>query len=256
MYERQLLRELEALRPDVKSAADKAIPKANGIPRPTVIPPLDDPALKPLPPSVAASGNATPVRSPSPPRHDGLPPQSPGAGPSRTPVIPATPSAPPINTTSNPTAQPKNPLVQPSSPLTRTSSFAPTTATAAAFTPPTITSFNPLAASARAASSMNEPPLGGRFVDGTKSMFIKPPTSPVTQSPAPPSASHDPLLSPSPHPLARSSSVPVADVNANAGFDPLGQARPAAFMSASVRVQPSRPRLDAREAASKLANMF
>ena len=40
------------------------------------------------------------------------------------------------------------------------------------------------------------------------------------------------------------------------GLDPLGMARPGAFMSASVRVQPTRPRLDAREAASKLANMF
>ena len=37
--------------------------------------------------------------------------------------------------------------------------------------------------------------------------------------------------------------------------DPLGGLRPA-YMSASVRVQPTRQRLDAREAASKLANMF
>jgi hypothetical protein len=37
--------------------------------------------------------------------------------------------------------------------------------------------------------------------------------------------------------------------------DPLGSIRPHQ-MSSSVRVQPTRPRLDAREAASKLANMF
>jgi hypothetical protein len=37
--------------------------------------------------------------------------------------------------------------------------------------------------------------------------------------------------------------------------DPLGGIRPA-HMSASVRVQPMRRKLDAREAASKLANMF
>ena len=39
------------------------------------------------------------------------------------------------------------------------------------------------------------------------------------------------------------------------GLDPLGQFKPA-FASASVRVNPARPRLDAKEAASKLANMF
>lgn len=41
----------------------------------------------------------------------------------------------------------------------------------------------------------------------------------------------------------------------NDGFDPLGQARPS-YMSQSMRVTPTRQRLDAREAASKLANMF
>jgi len=39
------------------------------------------------------------------------------------------------------------------------------------------------------------------------------------------------------------------------GLDPLGQARPS-YMSQSVRVTPTRQKLDAREAASKLANMF
>ena len=39
------------------------------------------------------------------------------------------------------------------------------------------------------------------------------------------------------------------------GLDPLGQATPS-YMTQSVRVTPTRQRLDAREAASKLANMF
>jgi hypothetical protein len=38
-------------------------------------------------------------------------------------------------------------------------------------------------------------------------------------------------------------------------LDPLGLAKPT-YMTSSVRVQPTRPRLDAKEAASKLANMF
>lgn len=41
----------------------------------------------------------------------------------------------------------------------------------------------------------------------------------------------------------------------NESLDPLGQGKPN-FMSRSLRVQPTRPRLDAKEAASKLANMF
>lgn len=49
---------------------------------------------------------------------------------------------------------------------------------------------------------------------------------------------------------------PLQTAGAGAGgYDPLGQAR-FGGMSASVRVQPTRPRLDPKEAASKLANMF
>lgn len=226
MYERQLLRELEALRPDVNSAADKAIAKPNGVPRPTYVPPLEDAPLKFAPPPISVS---TPVsaRIPSPivsgvpsgVKQEVMPPQSPGAGPSRSPL----PTATSFTSTTRP--------------------FMPTTKS---FTPPV------------PPPSASGPPLGGRFVDGTKSMFIHPTPSPLTASPSlgPPTPaqpqSHDPLMGA--HPLGRSFSVPA--VETNEAFDPLGQARPAAFMSASMRVQPSRPRLDAREAASKLANMF
>jgi hypothetical protein len=61
-------------------------------------------------------------------------------------------------------------------------------------------------------------------------------------------------------PLGAGPSTPVSPTvngySSASTMDPLGMGRPGAFMSASVRVQPTRPRLDAREAASKLANMF
>ncbi len=75
----------------------------------------------------------------------------------------------------------------------------------------------------------------------------------------PPSAPFDPLRSDS-YPI----SLPPADAVNRAvsqqlprpqETDPLGNIRPHQ-MSASMRVQPTRPRLDPREAASKLANMF
>ncbi|KAI0375854.1 hypothetical protein BV20DRAFT_959899 [Pilatotrama ljubarskyi] len=271
VYERQHLRELEALRPEVSNANKKHIPqKPVSAPRPSYIPPLEDFSSKPpiprpasgppsnaprppapsVPPLSASTfvngpsqGPLSSVGAPSPVRAP-LPPQSPGAGPSSTP----SPSR---------------------------SSFAP-----------------PL---------MDGPPLGGRLVDGTKSMFVKPPSSPLASSavstptrsasalpPAPQSPTPqtqaaskgplDPLSAPSsgpplatapaaPHPLAASAYVPSSNSppangrsNSVSGslhndLDPLGMAKPV-NMSASVRVQPTRPRLDAREAASKLANMF
>ncbi|CDO73745.1 hypothetical protein BN946_scf185015.g73 [Trametes cinnabarina] len=275
MYERQHLRELEALRPDVNNANKKHVPqKPVTAPRPSYIPPLEDFSKPPIPrpasgppsnaPRVSVSPSVPPLSAstsfngpqqgrlpstgaPSPVRAS-LPPQSPGAGPS-------------------------------SSPAPSQSSFAP-----------------PL---------MDGPPLGGRLVDGTKSMFVKPPSSPLASSAtstpargtsglpnplaqpstpqvapasqpaqqAAPQIPSDPLsastsgfpsagISGAPHPLAASAFVastssPLANGRANSSandLDPLG-AKPV-NMSQSVRVQPTRPRLDAREAASKLANMF
>jgi hypothetical protein len=222
MYERQLLRELEALRPDVNICADKAPPKPNEIPRPMVIPPLDAPLIQkkaPLPPSSVTQSSFLSGGSPNVNPSAPLPPQSPGAGPSSSPALSATSFTPPV------------------SPLSATSS---------------------------------EGPLGGKFGDGTRSMFVKPVSSPLahsTPSLGSPTTgqqqAHDPLLSPNPkpnpsnHPLGRSVSVQGSYVTGPAdGLDPLGQTRPT-YLSASVRVvQPGRPRLDAREAASKLANMF
>ena len=112
-------------------------------------------------------------------------------------------------------------------------------------------------------------------------MFVKPSPSPLTSgpplsasaivqhpttapgplgplgAPATTNGASDPLLG---APLGGSSAaVPSSSgqhpASLQNGLDPLGQFKPA-FASASVRVNPARPRLDAKEAASKLANMF
>ncbi|EGO02054.1 hypothetical protein SERLA73DRAFT_104326 [Serpula lacrymans var. lacrymans S7.3] len=222
MYEKQLLRELEALKSDVNNA-DKKLPppKANGIPKPSVILPLEDDPRPPapktsIPPSPvtrhvpSALTSAPPTASTFSKQHAPLPPQSPGAGSSTFAGSPQMTFAVPKET---------------------------------------------------------EPPLGGRFVDGTKSMFITPTHStgppPTSTLSVPPLLPQGPLGgviqgSSSVHPLGRSvssSAEPPLRPASIEALDPLGHTRPA-FMSQSVRVQPTRPRLDAREAASKLANMF
>jgi len=260
MYEKQLLRELEALRPDVNNAAKKVTLHSNGVPRPSVIPPLEDFSKPPGPrsatvfssnPSISNRGSSTA----SPPMSTSQPyvrpqPQSAGANfssfPRQGPPAPqATVVAPrPQTYTRQGSLPPQSPGAGPStSPAPSQITFAP----------------SPLD---------EEPPLGGKFVDGTKSMFVKPPLSPSPLGPAASFASaqisprvQSPLHS---DPLSQSSNVPSVespsrDLNGRAmqsdGLDPLGQAKPN-YMSQSVRVTPTRPRLDAREAASKLANMF
>jgi len=237
MYERQLLRELESLRPDVASSNAKVASKTNGIPKPTIIPPLEDnfkPSLPPVEPNPSLTRGPAPASSIPPNVLSGrpgisqtsVPPQSPGAGSSKSPVV-----APQI---------PRPPLAsQDSSPHT-----------------------------APARSRSTEPPLGGRFADGTKSMFIHPTSSPSFPSPsqvegprsatvAPRPPNTDPLTGGplmSPDPIQRPGTTDGTARSTN-DVDPLGGIRPA-YMSASVRVQPTRRKLDAREAASKLANMF
>lgn len=268
MYERQHLRELEALRNDVNNAAKKFVPQTNGTPRPSIVPPLEDFSKPPGPKSASAfaSTPSLPGRAAGPPQGPLYasqsfarpPPQSAGAGTSsfarpspQGPLGPHAPAGPsPSQTYQRPNPQPqppRSPVPGPSSPAPTRASFAP---------PP----------------KNDGPPLGGKFVDGTKSMFVKPPVSPsplgppASTAPATPSASaqFNPLQSPLHHdPLSRTATMPADSVNGrpgsaaaqNDGFDPLGQARPS-YMSQSMRVTPTRQRLDAREAASKLANMF
>jgi hypothetical protein len=323
MYERQRLRELEALRTDIANADKKYVP-VTATPRPSYIPKLDEDAHHPRPPPVpkpqAAVGpplgpplaNTTP--SPSTHAHahapqspllrstggtvggvtlpsklmssHSLPPQSPGAGPSTTP----SPSA---------------------SSFGRRDSIPPRPSSAAATIP----------------NHTGGPPLGGRLMDGTRSMFISHSSamsastsslvsprlgvnSGATQGPLAPSAPQSPgssvataaspakdplgplggnaqyvrttpstpITSSAQSPLARSSftaaidplgGVPATSNGVNghesphtiaspsSSVDPLGGGQ-AKYMTQSMRLPntPARPRLDPREAASKLANMF
>lgn len=292
MYERQLLKELEALRPDVSSAADKAVPQPNGVPKPTVILPLEEPPIpKPTPPHTKNGPNSPPLTTPS---------FSTSRIPDASPAIPGPrPGLPPLH--------------QPGPEIVRSmTSPQPTSPQRTAPVPPPV-------------NSDNDPLLGNRFVDGTKSMFVgrssqfhtpSTITSPAfsstlpTPSPGPPPAApkvlppsvvvqqevqknYDPLSNGNPgRATVRASSTPIMEPpkqsepagplgplgplgptptrgNGSAmtqsviirstskpddGLDPFGMAKPN-YMTASVRA-PQRPRLDPREAASKLANMF
>jgi hypothetical protein len=228
MYEKQLLKELESLRTDVANANQKVVPlKPNGLPKPSVILPLEDDTRLPI----RSAATAPPIPRPS----SGFPA--------------STPSATQVSFRQHTPVQ-QSPGAGPS---TARSSIAP-------LSPPD-----------------SAPPLGGRFGDGTQSMFVKRTASPFgplvvghssssashpkgplggiiqTSTPTSPTPSHpltgsDPLSSPLSAPLRPTSAQQQV-------FDPLGHLTPT-NMSQSMRLQPSRPRLDARVAASKLANMF
>lgn len=105
MYERQLLRELESLRPDVATSNSKVTPKTNGIPKPMIIPPLeDDSKPSPVPavpnPSLNRGLVPTPIIPPSAVSRRTsvsqapVPPQSPSAGSSKPPVASPQPPRP------------------------------------------------------------------------------------------------------------------------------------------------------------------
>lgn len=248
MYERQHLRELEALRPDVQNADKKHTPTKSAVPpRPSYIPPLEEFATKAsIPPPLNSApplGNGrTPSSTASHPGPLSARPASPSTIPQRyTPVLPSSAIQSP----------PQSPGAGPSSPVAQSAR-------------PQIPVSTPV---------NDGPPLGGRLVDGTKSMFVKHTPSPLSPAataatpnrPSIPSPLHS-ATAPSPHPLAQSmsfasvesplhSSTPNVANGRAEDLDPLGTAKPS-YMSQSVRVQPTRPRLDAREAASKLANMF
>lgn len=293
MYERQHLREIESLRTDVENADKKHLPTKPTAPRPSYVPPLEDFSKPPIP--RPASSNASSRRPSVPPAVSASASfSSPGAPQGQPPLPPSVLSPTPSASSFNGPLPPQSPGAGPSSPIPSSTS--------------TSTVSGPL--------GQDGPPLGGRFVDGTKSMFVKHapsplvpggsgshPSSPLTPSKSgtgfqPYSPNQSQLQSPrssgfntpntpsNPHPLAHSvaaigsgsgsggaadplSAGPSTPLSANSAYgmngqsaggsgqlDPLGMARPGAFMSASVRVQPTRPRLDAREAASKLANMF
>ena len=255
MYERQHLRELEALRPDVQNADKKHIPAKPAVaPRPSYVPPLEDFASRAaaVPPPLQSAPISGSLRTTSPSINGPL---------SARPASPAQAVVPQRYTPQLPSSAMNSPLQSPGA--------GPSSPVAPTPRPPV-----PVSAPA---PLMDGPPLGGRFVDGTKSMFVKhtpsPLASPTTsQAPTNRPVVHSPLHSSTntaayaPHPLAQSTSSASLDSPLHASapnvvngrvddLDPLGMAKPA-YMSQSVRVQPTRPRLDAREAASKLANMF
>lgn len=297
MYERQILKELEALRPDISGAADKA-PQSNGIPKPTVILPLEEPLVpRPAPPPVKNTPNSPPLTTPSFSTS-----RIPDASPAISGPRPGLP-----------------PLQQPGPEIVRSmTSPQPTPPQQPAPVSPPV-------------KPNNDPLLGNRFVDGTQSMFVRhspqfhtpstitsstsatvlPTTVLPTSTPAPPppapkvlppsvvvqqevQKNSDPLSNPS-RVVPRASSTPIMEPpkqpgpvgpmgplgplgplgptpthgngpmmtqsviiqptpKPNDGFDPLGMGKPT-NITASMRV-PQRPRLDPREAASKLANMF
>ncbi|KAJ8488234.1 hypothetical protein ONZ45_g14035 [Pleurotus djamor] len=287
MYERQLLRELEALRVDVSNAANKHVAPVV-TPKPIVVPPLEDFSRPPM--STAPMPNP-PVRGPPVPS----PPHTTQNYINRGPL------SPPLQATqSQPTSPRPDPLSASTSAISSptpsnqhfntSSSSQIIPGSRQSFMPsPYLPSFprSPLPQSplptqspgagpsspvpqrpAQAPTPSNEPPLGGRFVDGTKSMFVKPPLAPtpapsgqpVVPGPLGNSAAFDPLIrpatsSPTIHSASMTNGTNGLHSSPSGQLDPLGQAMPK-YMSSSVRVQPTRPRLDAREAASKLANMF
>jgi hypothetical protein len=255
MYEKQLLRELEALRVDVDSAAKKVVPSANGVPKPKYIPPLEDP---PLPPPSAPVANGF-HRSP-PPQHLAAPQTAvPSQSSNQRFHVPRLPGLPP---------EP----ISATSAISHESSEEPFSPASTTTQPKQPLSSQPgLSNGPDQVVRVTSPPLG-RFTNGTKSMIIQS-TSSHSQGPQEASSSTSILpnaAGPAPDPLSSksaqaSSSVdplgalvnPTPQTKLQPGIraDPLANIKPHQ-MSSSVRLPSHRPRLDPREAASKLANLF
>lgn len=319
-YERQRLRELEALRPDFSNANKTHVPAAPA-PRPAFIPKLEE-EVKPAPPPVRAAtpqgvhaGHPAIVAAhhaqahipsplaPAPPSKSPLPVQSPGAGPS-SPTYPALPSSLVSSSASSPALSPAPtgpPLGGRFIDGTRSMFLTPSATLAASTSQPNMGPRpNPLSTTAMFTNvSGNGPPLGpsassNAKAPGAASPFTatvtSPTSTPLPSTPLATSASTTALpptpRSPAYHesdplgPLGSTASTPRSATLTSSSFsplgpavqglnghtspailrrdsdlDPLGLARPG-YMSQSLRLppKPQRPRLDAREAASKLAN--
>lgn len=219
-YEKQLLRELESVRGDVNIANQKvAPPKPNGYPKPSIVLPLEDDIL----PTMRTAATAPPI------------PRSSSGFPAGTPSATQT-------------------VFRPHSAIPQLAGAGPSTARSS---------------TAPSSAPISAPLQGGHFGDGTQSMFVKPTpstfgppssSSSLPQGPLGGTAQTPTPISPLPsHPLAGtdplSTSLAALTNTQQQNLDPLAHLAPV-NMSQSMRVQPSRPRLDARVAASKLANMF
>ena len=269
MYERQLLRELEALRGDVSSAAKKVVAVANGIPKPSIVPPLEEFSdrnhVEPVPSAPIANGFHKATQN-QVPHTAGLLADNGGPQGFTPHKLPNQPQA------SVPSLFPQTRLGR-QEPLSAASvqSFSSQHSPSSPLPPqsPGAGPSNPIPPERQSVPRppVNEAPLGGHFVDGTKSMFVTKRTSSPRPSPLSVSSSTSNIPGPNvPFDPLRNDSYagpissplhpgPSQQASQTQETDPLGSIRPHQ-MSSSVRVQPTRPRLDAREAASKLANMF
>ncbi|KAE9409996.1 hypothetical protein BT96DRAFT_912886 [Gymnopus androsaceus JB14] len=275
MYERQLLRELEALRSDVANAANKVAPSSTTVPQPKVILPLEEPK-RPLPPSepnTLANGyqQRTPPRMQTPPQGRAVPPSTLNTQNKSDPLssAPRVPSLQP-QISPSPSLASRGSVSASSSFASRQGQFSPSVPpsprqplppTQSPGAGPSTPSSDRTTFSGTRTPVEDGPPLGGRFVDGTRSMFINPSSPLAPASPASSSFNRgggDPLMGSVPVRPSSALDGSRKGVNGNPlqnDLDPLGLSKPT-YMTGSVRVQPNRPRLDAKEAASKLANMF
>lgn len=265
-YERQRLRELESLLPDIDAADKKALPQTTRPIRPDFVPKLAEdvkpPSVMPSLPTAAQGpplGTAASFRPPSAapalptksPISTPLPPQSPGAGPS----TPTSPLPAPMGATQGPPLGgrfmdgSKSMFITPPAALAQPGRMeAPRTAPVTASSSP---SPSPAPAPKTAVPSL---------LAGTPSVYHE--TDPL--GPLGPMAQvRRTVISSSFASLdagATSSvghAIHVNSVAQQEEVDPLGLGKPK-YMSQSMHItpKPQRPRLDAREAASKLANMF
>lgn len=236
MYEKQHLRELEALRPEFANAARKA-----PLPPPVKVPP----PVRPL----------TPPRSLSTPHTAPLPPQIPQQPPTQTytPVM-SRPPAGPLASPHPGHGQPPH-VPNPIRPISAQAPLSPTSPASPAAGPSTPTP------RPRYADAPNYPAT-------SKSMFITPttiaspltpggvptPTAPASPSPFPSTGMSDPLLSPGPSYTQGGSYASQSQTMGRAtNGKGLHQQHP---LAASMQVPTPTRRLDAREAAAKLANFL
>jgi len=292
MYERQLLKDLEALRPDISSAADKVVPHPSGVPKPTVIPPLEEPPVpKPAPPPVKNTPNSPPLTTPSlstsriPDASSTIPGPRPGHSPqhpspeivrSMTSPQPASPQrlAPvpaPIHSNDDPLLGnrfadgTRSMFVRPSpqfhTPSTITSSTsASTLPTSAPIPPPPVPKVLPPSVVVQQEVQKNYDPLsnpGRAIARASSTPIMEPPKQPESVGPMGPLGPLGPIGPTPTHgngPMMTQSVIVQPTTKPDNGLDPLGMTTPT-YMAASMR-SPPRPRLDPREAASKLANMF
>jgi len=258
MYERQSLKELETLRSDVANAAKVSSP-STGPPKPKVILPLEDYSDHPRSAPIASTTNSGRVATPPTPSDtfnprfrpalsvDPLPnSQSQQSAPSQVQAFPGLddPLSPsflvaPQQTVSTPTLVSPGTQVLP--PPTQQTKVAPVRF--------------PGVASSSYQSPLHAPPLD-RFDDGSR---IRPAAASTSQSTTATlvgsSQTFDPLRSSAQVTATSPSNTSMFQGQQAAGIDPLSQVR-SQQMAQATRTQPTRPRLDAREAASKLANMF